>query len=114
MSNYKALLSRKAELDRLIEETRKAEVSGAVAEARALIAEFGLTSEDVFGGARPGRRLRPRVRRLRLNTAIPQRALLGQAGAVLLCGSLTRTAQRLLFETSLENRLRSHLHHHSK
>lgn len=52
MSNYKALLARKAELDRLIEETRKAEQSGAIAEARALIAEFGLTSEDVFGGSK--------------------------------------------------------------
>ena len=55
MSNYKALIARKAELDRLIEETRKAEVSGAVAEARALIAEFGLTSEDVFGGGKKAR-----------------------------------------------------------
>ena len=52
MSNYKALIARKAELDRLIEETRKAEQSGAIAEARALIAEFGLTSEDVFGGVK--------------------------------------------------------------
>jgi DNA-binding protein H-NS len=52
MSTYKALIARKAELDRLIEQTRKAEVSGAVAEARALIAEFGLTSEAVFGGAK--------------------------------------------------------------
>lgn len=43
MSNYKALIARKAELDRLIEETRKAEQSGAVAEARALVAGFGLT-----------------------------------------------------------------------
>ncbi|MGV3681339.1 MAG: H-NS family nucleoid-associated regulatory protein [Acidovorax sp.] len=55
MSNYKALLARKAELDRLIEKTRKAEQSGAIAEARALIAEFGLTSEDVFGGAKKAR-----------------------------------------------------------
>ena len=52
MSNYKALIARKAELDRLIEETRKAEQSGAIAEAQALIAEFGLTSEDVFGGVK--------------------------------------------------------------
>lgn len=49
MSTYKALIARKAELDRLIEQTRKTEVSGAIAEARALIAEFGLTSDDVFG-----------------------------------------------------------------
>lgn len=55
MSNYKALLARKAELDRLIEETRKAEQSGAIAEARALIAEFELTSEDVFGGTKKAR-----------------------------------------------------------
>lgn len=55
MSNYKVLLARKAELDRLIEETRKAEQSGAIAEARALIAEFGLTSEDVFGGGKKAR-----------------------------------------------------------
>lgn len=52
MSTYKALIARKAELDRLIEQTRKTEISGAIAEARALIAEFGLTSEDVFGGAK--------------------------------------------------------------
>lgn len=52
MSNYKALIARKAELDRLIEEARKAEVSGAIAEARALVAEFGLTSEDVFSGTK--------------------------------------------------------------
>lgn len=51
-NNLKALIARKAELDRLIEETRKAEQSGAIAEARALVAEFGLTSEDVFGGGR--------------------------------------------------------------
>lgn len=55
MSNYKALIARKAELDRLIEETRKAEQSGAIAEARALVAEFGLTSEDVFGGGKKAR-----------------------------------------------------------
>lgn len=55
MSNYKALIARKAELDRLIEETRKAEVSGAIAEARALIGEFGLTSEDVFGSSKKAR-----------------------------------------------------------
>lgn len=52
MSSYQALLARKAELDRLIEQTRKAEVAGAIAEVRALVAEFGLTSDDVFGGAK--------------------------------------------------------------
>lgn len=55
MSNYKALLARKAELDQLIEETRKTEMSGAIAEARGLVAEFGLTSEDVFGGVKKAR-----------------------------------------------------------
>lgn len=54
MSNLTALLARKAELDRLIDETRKAEVAGAVAEARALVAEFGLTADDVFARAKTG------------------------------------------------------------
>lgn len=52
MSNLKALLAKQAELDRLIAETRKTELSGAVAEARALIAEFGLAEADVFGNAK--------------------------------------------------------------
>ena len=56
MSNLKALLAKQAELDRLIAETRKAEQSGAIAEARALIAEFGLTEADVFGGAKAARK----------------------------------------------------------
>ena len=48
MSQYKELLAQKAALDAQIAAAKKAEFSGAVAQARALVKEHGLTPEDVF------------------------------------------------------------------
>lgn len=49
---YKELLAQRAELDRQIEEVRRAERGTAIASARQLIEEFELTSEDIFGTAK--------------------------------------------------------------
>lgn len=49
---YKELLAQRAELDRQIEEVRRAELGTAIAKARELIEEFGLTSEDIFGASK--------------------------------------------------------------
>lgn len=47
-STYKDLLAQRAELEQKIATARAAEVSDAVAKARRLIEEFGLTVNDVF------------------------------------------------------------------
>lgn len=48
MTNYKDLLAKKAELEALIDAARKSELSEAVTKVRELVAEYGLTAEDVF------------------------------------------------------------------
>ena len=50
MSTYQILLQQKAELEAKIAEARKTELAHAAAQARDLVAQYGLTSEDVFGG----------------------------------------------------------------
>ncbi len=50
--SYKELLQQREALDRQIQEARKAEISAAIQQARALVRDFDLTPEDVFGGAR--------------------------------------------------------------
>ena len=66
MSNLKELLEQKAALDLLIAETRQREVAGAIAQVRAIIAEFGLSSSDIFGGKKPaekkGNKVAPKYR----------------------------------------------------
>lgn len=48
MSSYKELLAQRELLEKQISEARQRELSDAVNKARALVAEFGLTAEDVF------------------------------------------------------------------
>ncbi|CAN7756751.1 H-NS histone family protein [Acidovorax sp. LjRoot66] len=48
MSSYKTLLAQRERLDQQILEAKKREQGDAVSQVRSLIAEFGLTSEDVF------------------------------------------------------------------
>ena len=50
MTTLSELIKQKQELDRQIAELRKTEVSNAIAQARALVQEYELTAEDVFGG----------------------------------------------------------------
>lgn len=58
MSTLQELLAQKAELDRKIQETQKAERAAAVDKVRALMAEYGLSMEDLNGkaAATPGRK----------------------------------------------------------
>ncbi|WP_027013897.1 H-NS histone family protein [Comamonas composti] len=48
MSTYKELLKQREELEQQIQDARKRELTDAVAKVRGLIAEHGLTAEDVF------------------------------------------------------------------
>lgn len=52
MTTYKELLKQREELEAQINAARKEEVAAAVANIRKLIADFGLTSEDVFPSTR--------------------------------------------------------------
>ena len=47
---YKALLEQRAALDAQIAEAKQKESAAAIQKARELVNEYGLTSEDVFGG----------------------------------------------------------------
>lgn len=49
MTNYKELLNQREALERQIEAARKAESSEAIAKAKELIRDFGLTESDLFG-----------------------------------------------------------------
>jgi len=48
MSTYKELLQERVALESRIEQARQREISQAVSQVRALVAEFGLTAQDVF------------------------------------------------------------------
>ncbi len=48
MTSYKELLKQREALEQQINEARRRELSDAVAQVRALVAEHGLTAQDVF------------------------------------------------------------------
>lgn len=52
MKTYKELLKQRAELDRQIEEARQRDNSAALGKVRALVAEFDLNADDIFGRQR--------------------------------------------------------------
>ena len=54
MTTLAQLIEQRAALEAQIEATRKAEIADAVSKVRAVVAEYGLTVEDVFGGAKRG------------------------------------------------------------
>lgn len=56
MTTVAQLLAQKAALEAQIDAARKAENADAIAKVKALIAEHGLTQQDVFGGAKRGRK----------------------------------------------------------
>ena len=47
MSTLKELLNQKAELDKVIESTRKEELANAIAQVKSLMQEYGLTIADI-------------------------------------------------------------------
>lgn len=53
--SYKELLQQRQALEAQIAAARQNEVSGAVKEIRDLVAEFGLTAQDIFPSGRRGR-----------------------------------------------------------
>lgn len=59
MSTLKDLLAQQEALSKKIEELRQLERSEAVRKARALIAEFALTQQDLFGGTRTTQKDKP-------------------------------------------------------
>ena len=56
MTSVSELLAQKAALEAQIETARKAENSDAIAKVKALIAEHGLTQQDIFGSAKRRRK----------------------------------------------------------
>ena len=48
MTSYKELLAQRAELEKQIEAARKDALSTAIAQVRSIVAEYGLTEDDVF------------------------------------------------------------------
>ncbi|MDR2326336.1 MAG: H-NS histone family protein [Acidovorax sp.] len=55
MTSYKELLQQREQLEQKIQEARKSELADAVAKVRALVAEYGLSAEDVFPPAKASR-----------------------------------------------------------
>ena len=56
MNTVAQLLAQKAALEAQIEDARKAENADAIAKVKALVTEHGLTQQDIFGGAKRGRK----------------------------------------------------------
>jgi DNA-binding protein H-NS len=54
-NSYKDLLQQREALEKQIAEARRNETSAAVAQVRALVAEFGLTANDIFTSGRAPR-----------------------------------------------------------
>ena len=56
MTTIAQLIAQKEALEAQIEAARKAENTAVIAQVKALVAEHGLTSQDIFGGAKRGRK----------------------------------------------------------
>ena len=54
-TTYKDLLQQREALEKQIAEARRAETAAAVAQVRALVAEFGLVANDIFASGRAPR-----------------------------------------------------------
>lgn len=52
MTTLADLIKQKEALEAQIVQTRQSEVNAAIAKARDIVAEYGLTAQDVFGGKR--------------------------------------------------------------
>jgi DNA-binding protein H-NS len=58
MSTLQELIAQKEALEQQIQEQRQAELSEAVGKVKAMIAEHGLTQEDIFGAVRTSKKER--------------------------------------------------------
>jgi DNA-binding protein H-NS len=51
MTSLKDLIAQREALEKQIAELRQTEIADSIAKVRALIAEYGLTQSDIFGGS---------------------------------------------------------------
>lgn len=54
MSQLAELIKQREALEAQIAQARQTELAEAIGKVRALVAEFGLTAQDIFGGAKRG------------------------------------------------------------
>ena len=59
-ASYKELLAQREALEQAIAQARQSEIASAVAKVRELVAEYGLTAQDVFPG-RAGKSAAPKA-----------------------------------------------------
>ncbi|MBL8395841.1 MAG: H-NS histone family protein [Candidatus Accumulibacter sp.] len=77
MATYKELLAQRALLEKQIEEARQAELADAIARARQLIVEHGLTASDL--GFKMGGALTETIVKMRTPVAIKYRGPNGES-----------------------------------
>ena len=58
MATLTELIAQKEALEKQIQEQRQTELSDAIGKVRSLIAEYGLTQEDIFGSARAPKKVK--------------------------------------------------------
>ena len=92
-NSYKELLKQREALEHAIASARQQELSEAIGKARELVAEFGLTVQDVFHLAEvlPNLLENLQVAKLLLNTVTQLRVKLGLAVAKPLNGLMVKT-----------------------
>ena len=59
MATLQDLNAQKEALEKLIQDTRQTELADAIKQVKALIANFGLTQEDIFGTSRGAKKAKP-------------------------------------------------------
>lgn len=60
MSTVADLIKQREALETQIQAARQAEIAGAIAQVKAIVSEHALTAQDIFGGAKRGRKSGPR------------------------------------------------------
>ena len=60
-SSYKDLLAQRDALEQAIAQARQNEISSAVTKVRELVAEYGLTAQDIFPGGRAAKSGSPKA-----------------------------------------------------
>jgi DNA-binding protein H-NS len=58
MATLQELIAQKEALEKLIQDTRQTELADAISQVKSLIANFGLTQEDIFGASRGAKKVK--------------------------------------------------------
>jgi DNA-binding protein H-NS len=58
MATLQELIAQKEALEKLIQDTRQTELADAINKVKSLIAEFGLTQQDIFGTTRGAKKVK--------------------------------------------------------